>query len=286
MKHVRLLMLIVLGTFVLAACNQDEEEVEEERIVPIEVTEVETGDITDTQTVYGRTTPIKTTPIMIEAPGEVDKIEAKSGDTVTKDDHLATIQTQAGDVRIKAPADGELAQFSLKEDDVVSGEDPVGMILDTDEMEITLEVTSDVRSLFKPDKKHDTSIRDKSYEAKVDTIDSLPNDHGLYDIMLTFKNKKNKVIAGDIAGVEVTSTIVKDELILPTEAIIEENEGAFVYVITDDKAKKLAVDIIEMRSDFSAIKGDLAAGDEVAVNGQLTLEDGSKVEIVEEENES
>ncbi len=288
MKKVRILTMIVLGAVLLAACSGDDEnaEEEEERIIPIEVVETEIGDVKDKQIVYGRTAPHKTTPVTIEAPGEVDTVEVKSGDTLEKDDLIAKINTQAGIINVKAPADGELAQFSLKEDAFASNEEPIGLILDTDKMEITAEVTANVRGLFKQDKKYDVTIGDETYEAVVESIDSLPNDSGLYDILLTVENEDNEIIAGDIAGVTVSSTVVKDALILPTEAVIEESEGAYVYVIKDDVAKKVDVEISEMRSDVTAIKGDVEEGDEVAVNGQLTLEDESKVEVVKVVNES
>lgn len=287
MKKVRILTMIILGSVLLAACNQDSEDTkEEERIIPIEVTEATIGNIEDDQTIYGRTAPTKTTPITIDAPGEVDSVEVKSGDTLKKDDLIAVIKTPAGNVNVQSPADGELAQFSLKEDNFVSNEDPLGIILDTDKMEITVDVTAKVRSLFKRDKKLDATIGDKTYKAVVETIDSLPNDTGLYEVLLTVENEENDIIAGDIAGVKISSTVVKDTLILPTEAIIEESEGAYVYVIKDDVAQKVVVEITEMRSDFTAIEADIDEDDEVAVNGQLTLEEGSKVEVVKVVNES
>src|SRR5699024_10195204 len=280
MKKVRILAMIVLGAVVLAACSGDDEKAEEEedRIIPIEVAETTIGNIKDEQIVYGRTAPQKTTPITIEAPGEVDSVEVKSGDTLEKDDLIAKLNTQAGIVNVNAPADGELAQFSLKEDAFVSNEDPIGLILDTDKMEITAEVTANVRGLFKRDNTYDATIGNETYEAVVESIDSLPNDSGLYDIVFTVENDENEIIAGDIAGVTVSSTVVKEALIIPTEAVIEDSEGAYVYVIKDDVATKVDVEITETRSDVTAIKGEVEDGDEVAVNRQLTLEDDSKVE--------
>ena len=287
MKKLRLLAIMILGVVLLVACNDDDDKkVEEDPVVPIEVVEAAIGNITDKQTVYGRTAPIQTTPVTINAPGEVDQVEVKSGDIVEKDDLIAKIKTQAGTVNVNAPADGEIAKFSAKEGDFVSNEDPLAVILDTDEMEITIDVTSNVRKLFKQDKEYDVEIGDKTYKAVVETIDSLPNDTGLYDILLTVKNEKNNITSGDIAGVNVTTTAIKDALILPTEAIIEESEGAYVYIIKDDQATKVDVDILEMRSENAAIEGDIEEGDQVAIDGQLTLEDGSQVEVVKAGNES
>lgn len=287
MKNIRLLAIMILGTVLLVACNNDDEEkTEENPVVPIEVAEATIGNIIDEQTVYGRTAPMKTTPVTITAPGEVDQVEVKNGETVKEDDLIAKIKTQAGTVNVNAPADGEVAKLLAKEGDFVSNEDPLAVVLDMDDMEITIDVTSNVRKLFKQDKEYDVEIGDKAYKAVVETIDSLPNDTGLYDIFLTVENEDHKITAGDIAGVSVSATAVKDALILPTEAIIEESEGAYVYLIEDDQAKKVDVQVLEMRSDFTAIEADIKEGDQVAINGQLTLEDGSKVEVVKAGNES
>ncbi|WBX81910.1 hypothetical protein PD280_09755 [Virgibacillus salarius] len=71
------LLLMVL----LAACNQEEDKKQgEERVTPVETEEATEGDIVIAKTVYGRTQPLTSTPIMVQNPGEVDTLEVENGD--------------------------------------------------------------------------------------------------------------------------------------------------------------------------------------------------------------
>lgn len=287
MKMLRMLGLIVLSVMILAACTQEKEQPDKEaRTVPVDVAEVTFGNITDVQTIYGRTSPKKTTPVLPEAPGEVDEVEVSNGDIVKEDDLLITIRTQAGTIRVTSPVDGEIAQFALESGDMVTPDEPLGLIIDTDTMDITLEVTAGERSQFSVDDTLGATIDDVTYEAVVKRMDSLPNDTGLYDIQLSVDNQDNAIIAGMIAAVEQEETRIEDALIVPTESIIEESDGAFVYVVKDDVARQVTIEIKDMRSDETAIEGELEEGDHVVVNGQLTVTDGSKVEVVKVVNES
>lgn len=287
MRKLRTLCLIVFSVTILAACNQENENTEEEiHKVPVDIAEVTFGNISEKQTIYGRTSPRKTTPLLLEIPGEIDDVEVKNGDMVEKDDLLATVRTQAGIIRITAPVDGEIVQFKVKSGDPVTPEEPLGVIIDTETMEITLHVTSRERSQFSEEDTLNVTIEETTYEAVVEQIDSLPNDTGLYDIQLSVENEENAIIAGMIVAVEREQTRIKDALIVPTEAVIEESDGAFVYVVKDDVVKQVTVDIQDMRSDETAIEGDLEEGDQVVVNGQLTVTDGSNVEVVKVVNES
>lgn len=282
-----MLCLVVLSVTILAACNQENENTEEEtRTVPVDIAEATFGNITEKQTIYGRTSPRETTPLLLEVPGEIDDVEVKNGDTVEKDDLLATVRTQAGVIRITAPVDGEIAQFNVKSGDLVTPEEPLGLIIDTDTMEIILHVTSRERSEFTEEDTLDAIIEETTYEAVVEQIDSLPNDTGLYDIQLSVENEDNVIISGVIAAIELEQTRIKDALIVPTEAVIEESDGAFVYVVKDDVVKQVNIDILDMRSNETAIEGELEEGDHVVVNGQLTVTDGSNVEVVKVVNES
>lgn len=287
MRKLHMFYLILLSVMILAACNQDRETKEEvPRTVSVDVAEVTIGNIAEVKTLYGRTSPRKTTPLLTEVPGEIDEVKVENGDRVEKDDLIATVRTQAGTMRMTAPVAGEIAQFASESGDMVTPEEPLGLIIDSESMNITFHVTTRERSLLTENETYTMELEEETYEATLDQIDSLPNDNGLYDVQLSIENKDNEIIAGMIAAIDLKQTRIKDALIVPTEAVIEESNGAFVYLVKDDEVKKVTVGIQEMGSDETAIDGDIIEGDYVVVNGQLTVTDGSKVEIVKVVNES
>lgn len=277
-------------SLLLVACGQDDSEnkseTEKETVTPVETVVAQSGDLIINKTVYGRTSPIKQVPVLLQQAGEIDVLKVENGDYVNKDDHIATIKTAMGSQKINAPKAGEIANLQASEGMFVSNEDPLALIVDLDELNITFSVTSDIRELFKKEQKLDVSIEDNKYKATIATIDTMPDETGLYPIEAKVENKDNVILPGMIAQLIVPEKKVKKTIIVPTEAIITESDDTFIFVVDDAVAKKVAVEVKETQSEQTAIKGDVNKNDQIIVSGQLTLSDGSKVNVVKEGDQS
>lgn len=285
MKNLRLLFIAMLVIGLLGACNNDENgtnNAEESTAVAVETVQAKRGDLVVDKSVYGRTSPSKTTPVLIPTAGEVDELKVENGDKVKKGDVLAKLKTPMGMQDLKAPQAGEVMQLVMKAGDFVTEEKPLALVANLDEMEVSLSVTNNVRELFKKDVKLKTFINEKKFEAEVTSIDKMPGETGLYPIKAIIKNEDDFIVPGMIALINVAKSRVKDSIILPTEAIVEEVDGAFIYLVKENKVVKQEIEIKATQSDRTAIDGDVEAGDQVVINGQLTLSDGSKVNIVKE----
>lgn len=113
MKKKILLALFMIFTLILSACgdSDNDETTDEENVVPVEVSEVDKGNLKSKKSLYGQTQAIKQTPIMLGQPGEVDELKVDNGDEVKKDNHLAVIKSEAGEQTIKAPSKGIVANM-------------------------------------------------------------------------------------------------------------------------------------------------------------------------------
>ncbi|WBX82225.1 efflux RND transporter periplasmic adaptor subunit [Virgibacillus salarius] len=176
-----------------------------------------------------------------------------------------------------------MAQLSLGKGEIVSTENPLALIVDLEKIKLQFTVTNDIRSLLDKEDKLTTIIDDKEYKAKVTSIGTMPDDTGLYPIEATIENKDNELLLGMTGKLHIPEKRIDSAVIVPTEAIAEENDESFVYVIRDNKAVRTIVSIKESQSNQTAIEGDVKAGDQIVVNGQLTLTDGSKVNVVKGE---
>ncbi|MTW87602.1 efflux RND transporter periplasmic adaptor subunit [Virgibacillus dakarensis] len=285
MKRTLLAALAVVVIGLLTACNQDDKENKEakETVTPVETAKVEQGDFVIEKSIYGRTAPASSTPIMVPNPGEITALEVENGDTVDKGDLIATI---SGGQNIYAAKAGEIANLTAEEGSLVSNEDPIAVIADFDTLKIQLTVTSDELNLFEKEAKHNATIDGNEGKAEITSIAKLPNDTGLYPVEATIDNENEEMLPGEVATLYVPEKKVKDTLIVPTAAIVEEGGESFVYVVKDGKVVKTDVKVKEGQSDKTAIEGELKKGAEVVTSGQLTLEDGSKVNVVKAGNQS
>jgi len=284
------LLLSTAAIFLLssvAACSQTESEGEnadvEERVAAVEVAEAVEGDLTLERSIFGRTAPNSTTPILLQSAGEVDSLEVENGELVEEDDIIAKISTPMGKQNIRAPKDGELVNLKAAEGDNVSNEEPIALIADLGTIKLNFTVTADVRKLVPVDKKMTVTIEKKQYEATISSVSTMPDDTGLYPVEAKVDNKDRVILPGMVAELSVPEQQIKDAIIVPTAAIIEEDDETFVYAVKDNQATKQVITVVETQSAETAIEGDIKGGDSVIVTGQLTLSDGVQVNVVKGE---
>lgn len=266
---------------ILAACNQDEDtnQEEEKRVIPVETQEAKNDNLVIERSLYGRAAASSTSPIMLQAAGELDSLEVENGEMVEEDDLIATISTPAGNQNIRASRDGEVTQLRAAEGDMVSAEEPFAVIADLAELKLNFTVTSDVVGLLKTGDTHQVEAADKEYEAEISSVDSMPGENGLYPVQATLNNEEKDLLPGVIASMKIPEETVSDAIIVPTEAVNEENEESFVFLVKDNKAERVVVTVLETQSENTAIEGDVSEGDQVIVSGHLGLTDGDQVSI-------
>ncbi|WP_106496095.1 efflux RND transporter periplasmic adaptor subunit [Lentibacillus sp. Marseille-P4043] len=284
MKKTFLIVLSFVCIGLLAACNQEDETKEDkkDKVTAVETAKVEQGNLVIDKSFYGRTAPESSTPVMVANPAELTTLKVENGDTVDEDDLIATV----GGRNIYAPTSGEIANLTAEEDSIVSNSDPLAVIIDLDSLKLQFTVTADELKLFKKEATYNAIIDGEKIEAEITSIAKLPNDTGLYPVEATIDNDDDAFLPGVVAELQIPEKKVKDAIIVPTEAIIEEGGESFIYVVEDDKAVKKDVTVTETQSDRSAIKGEVKKGENVITSGQLTLQDGSKVNVVKEGNAS
>src|SRR5699024_9863799 len=124
------------------------------------------------------------------------------------------------------------------------------------------------------------------YTGEVMERDTLQNENGEYELNVKVENEDEKIKIGESAKIIVDKTLEKDVLIVPSEAIVTSEEEDFVYIVEDDKAKQIKVDIVESQTKETAIKGEIKAEDNVVINGQSLLSDDVEVDVKKDGDES
>ena len=72
-----------------------------------------------------------------------------------------------------------------------------------------------------------------------------------------------------------------DALTLPVLAVVRTAEGASVYLVRDDTARRVPVNVVQLAGEQVLVRSDaLSAGDQVVYAGLSRLADGDRVEIL------
>ncbi|WP_017185342.1 efflux RND transporter periplasmic adaptor subunit [Alkalibacillus haloalkaliphilus] len=284
-----MLILAVLSVFILSACNEETDEEEVETVTPVEVEEVTVEDFSVTKSFTARSMPNDQVPVLAEAPGEVEELFVERGDEVEEGDVIAEYSSQYGWMEIETPIDGIIQELNLQEDRMVTTEEPAAVVVNTDPLVLHFQLTANNRDLIEvgDDVRYKVSQADRDGEAEVTYIASTAGESGLFDVESEVEQTDAPVPSGLTAQVKIDEVIESDAYVVPTEAIVERGADQFVYIVENDEAIRVDVDVIAMQSQYTAIEpladDIIAEGDTVVTRGQLTIEDGQTVRIVEED---
>src|SRR5699024_5554572 len=152
-------------------------------------------------------------------------------------------------------------------------------IIELDNIKNNATATQKMRDLFKTDQEVTVKIDDEDYTGEVLALNPLPNENGEYELNVKVENEDEKIKTGESAEITTDKKLEKDVLIVPSEAIVTSDEEDFVYIVEDDKAKKIKVDILTAQTKETAIKGEVNEDDQVVINGQSLLSDDVEVDV-------
>lgn len=188
------------------------------------------------------------------------------------------------DAVIRATADGEVLAVEASEGDIVSPQAPFAQLISLDSVIVTLHVTADQLSYFSLEQEVEVEVSGiaELQTGEVTFISPSVNDSRLFPIEIEIANSDAEIRQGMVASVFVEEVLVEDEQIVPTEAILESQGRAYVFVVEEGAVREVEVEVVRFDSEQSAIKGEIEVGDQVVVKGQHLIDDGDSVRIVEE----
>jgi membrane fusion protein, multidrug efflux system len=103
---------------------------------------------------------------------------------------------------------------------------------------------------------------------------------GTVALKAEFPNGDDRLWPGQFADVELVLSVDPAALTVPASAVVNSQEGTFVYVIgADKKVEKRLVKAGSTIDGFTVVSSGIAAGENVVTDGQLRLVPGAVVEI-------
>ena len=112
-------------------------------------------------------------------------------------------------------------------------------------------------------------------------IDNLvDSSNGTIELGATLPNLDERLWPGRYVLVHLALTVQHDAVVVPYRAVITSSIGKFVFVVKNDQTvEQRTVKVDRDRGDEAVVVAGLRAGEQVVTDGQLQLEDGTKIEI-------
>ena len=99
-------------------------------------------------------------------------------------------------------------------------------------------------------------------------------------VEVTLDEPDENIILGLETKVKIDSASLENVLIIPLDALCEDEEGEYVYILSDDQADKCFVETgVRNDNDVQIVSG-IYEGDIVIWNDEVELSDGMEVKAV------
>ncbi len=233
---------------------------------------------------YGRVVTGKMGYVFSPMPGKLMNYTKKQGSFFKKDEPVAYVDRNIPGVKtkplvIKAPFDGILAITYAHEGDMVAQTRPLALFYSKDKY-IEVDATSFMISRVK---KGDECIIGAKGEKGRGIVESVSS--GVDPMAATGKIKikvtegKN-LVPGDVISVSIAVKKANNVFVVPLESIVERENAHYIFIVENDKAKKVPVKPGIVSGNMVEIEGRaLREGQRVITLGAAGLYDGAPVEV-------
>jgi multidrug efflux system membrane fusion protein len=202
---------------------------------------------------------------------------------------IASDQTQLDYTTLRAPFDGVTGILQIQIGNLIQPSNTTGIVILTQVQPISVVFilpNADIASVQEAMARGtvQATVYDQSgtKELDVGTLLALNNQaastSGTVQLKAIFPNEHRQLWPGTFVNVDLTTSVVKNALTVPTNALQQNNSGQFVYVVGADK--RVSVQPVEVTQRLHAValiaKG-LQAGETVVVQGQYRLTPGTLV---------
>lgn len=202
---------------------------------------------------------------------------------------IASAQTQLDYATLRAPFDGVTGILQIQIGNLIQPSNTTGIVILTQVQPISVVFilpNADIASVQEAMARGpvQATVYDQSgtKELDVGTLLAINNQasstSGTVQLKAIFPNEHRQLWPGTFVNVDLTASVVKNALTVPTNALQQNNNGQFVYVVgVDKKVSVRPVEVTQRLHAVALIAKGLLAGETVVVQGQYRLTPGTLV---------
>lgn len=185
-------------------------------------------------------------------------------------------------IKVKSPFEGYITNIPVKETQNVKKEQLLFTVANTNVLKANIDVSELEIDQIKVGQKALAEWGGNRIDGKVTRVAlSMNPATKSFNTLVEFDNSQNKIKAGVTADINIVKE-GGERIVLERKNIIKEGSDYFVYLAENGKAVKKKIEINESNDISVVVKEGLTEGDELIIEGQTLLSDGSKVKIIGE----
>jgi membrane fusion protein, multidrug efflux system len=215
--------------------------------------------------------------------------EAQHGTMGASEAAMQNIKVQLEYTRITAPISGRTGTINITVGNTVKANDTQALVVINQVKPILVQVSlpqrylDAVRSAMVNGSVTVIATREGGAEASSGTLEYIDNtvdqSTGTFAARAIFPNDDEALWPGMFVNLTLTLGEEKNVTTVPEVAIQHGQSGDFVFVIAEDKAEKRAIKVARLQDSVAVIESGLKPGEQVAVDGLMSLTDTSAVTV-------
>jgi len=192
------------------------------------------------------------------------------------------IQAQIAKTSVRAPFSGKIGLRSISPGTYITPTILVANLVNVSKLKITFSIPEKYATQVKPNSNLSFTVTGSTekYTAKVYAIEpSVDANTRTLQVRAIAENSDGKLLAGTYANVELPLEIIKDAIVIPTEAIVPVQNGKKVFVSENGKAKEVMVETATRTDSSILVLSGLKAGDTIITSGVMSLKADAPVKV-------
>lgn len=197
--------------------------------------------------------------------------------------NIALLASHIDNSTIKSPMSGHISMLFIEQGSFVGGGMQIAEIVDISQMKLLARVSEEVVVKLKKGQAVTILIDvfpEKKLTGRVSRIAVKSDFGGKYQVEMMIANKQNLALKAGMFAKAKFEEKEQEALVIPRKAIVGSIQNPSVYVLENDKASLKTLDIGFFDSEIVVVEEGLEVGQQVVVNGQINLVEGTQVRIL------
>ena len=195
---------------------------------------------------------------------------------------IQLIQAQIAKTAVRAPFSGKIGLRSISPGTYITPAILVAKLVNSGKLKITFSVPEKYANQITLNSNLSFTVTGstQSYSAKVYAIEpEVQIATRTLQVRALAENKDGKLLPGTFANVELPLDIIKDAIVIPTEAIIPVQDGKKVFISNNGKAKEVMVETTTRTDASILVLSGLKVGDTLITSGVMSLKEDAPVKV-------
>ena len=184
---------------------------------------------------------------------------------------------------VTAPISGVIAERSIKTGNFVQINSPIFRIVDTSRLEATLNVPERELATLKaglPVQLQVDALPGRPFEGRVDRVAPvIDSGSGTFRVICAFESG-GLLQPGMFGRIKIDYDQRADALVIPRNALLDDENDSAVYVVRGGKAARVAVKLGYYDGEWVEVRAGLKPGDRVVTAGKVALREGTEVQVI------